>query len=1028
MNIKKLILITCFLVLPFLASAQFYVTGDDPGRLKWNYIDTDSYRVIYPAESDSLAHVYARKLEKFKIPVSRTTGYVTGEGDGKLMPVVLHTYNGSNGSVAWAPKRMDLFTLPSAYDVDPLPWSTMLAVHESRHVTQMQFGMTKAQRPFDYVFGEMWNILVSILYPDMHRIEGDAVVAETALTRSGRGRTADFLNYYRVAFDNGDFRNWNRWLYGSQRHYYPNHYAFGYMVMANLRTKYDMPMYMYEGFDRASRKIWDITSFDTVFKKRSGKTMKELLSEVCHDMNGQWRKDDSLRAPFISFEAVTAEPRLYTDYHNTFAAGEDIYSVKRGYLNTSMLVRIDKEGREHFVSRFSAQAGRLQWDENSGRIYWSENIPDERWSMKTDSKIRYMESGKRRKHTIRNRRLLNNPAPEEGGRYIASSEYRTDGKTALTILEGGNIVSSVDAPDSLQIVETAWIGDMLYATALSEGGFGMYSIRVPEGVAAGGWKAVLAPQPVKIKDFQSIGNELMFTCDRTGVNELYHFRPADSGLIQKTCTKYGASDFAYSSDRSHLYFSVPTIKGLQLSRVSADSLLNRPVRFEDIHRYALADSLAAQERKIALLEGYDSAVPASDSIYMSAPKRYRKAAHMFNLHSWAPVYVSVNNIMNMSFDRIYQAASLGVSGIMQNRLSTGVGEFGYSAHKDPYNRARWRHSGHARFTYSGLYPVFEVSVDINDRGARQYSVTAVEKDGQTTIGMSSRELDRPYVDGKIKVYIPFNFSSGGWGRGVIPQLSYNISNDMFNTGVTVFNHDPAKGSFADNPVFSYYVKGKNSFRHSLTGSVRAYTMLGIPNSAVYPRWGIGLEIGAYGSLESTDILSPMGYAYLYGYVPGVISVQGLKLTAMHQHSLSRKSFFNQAVVNTLPRGLSDNAGLLSWLSVRCSSMTKLTADYGIPIYVGDWGIFGGFFYVKRLVLTPHFDYMFAGSRHLAAPLQLYSAGCDFTIDLNSILWLGWPCSVGVTYSYNRGRSFTSLNTLGLDLSHHFVGPTFNVTF
>ena len=67
MNIKKLILITCFLVLPFLASAQFYVTGDDPGRLKWNYIDTDSYRVIYPAESDSLAHVYARKLERFKI-------------------------------------------------------------------------------------------------------------------------------------------------------------------------------------------------------------------------------------------------------------------------------------------------------------------------------------------------------------------------------------------------------------------------------------------------------------------------------------------------------------------------------------------------------------------------------------------------------------------------------------------------------------------------------------------------------------------------------------------------------------------------------------------------------------------------------------------------------------------------------------------------------------------------------------------------------------------------------------------------
>ena len=166
MKFKQLIFLVSFLILPFVASAQFYVTGDDPGKLRWNYIDTDSYRVIYPAESDSLAHVYARKLEKFKIPVSRTTGYVTGEGDGRLMPVVLHTYNGSNGSVAWAPKRMDLFTLPSAHDVDPMPWSTMLAVHESRHVTQMQFGMTKAQKPFGYVFGQMWNILVSLVYPE----------------------------------------------------------------------------------------------------------------------------------------------------------------------------------------------------------------------------------------------------------------------------------------------------------------------------------------------------------------------------------------------------------------------------------------------------------------------------------------------------------------------------------------------------------------------------------------------------------------------------------------------------------------------------------------------------------------------------------------------------------------------------------------------------------------------------------------------------------------------------------------------
>ena len=63
MRILRILLI--FLFIPFTASAQFYVTGDDPGHLKWNYIDTESYRVIYPQGADSLAKSYARKLEKY---------------------------------------------------------------------------------------------------------------------------------------------------------------------------------------------------------------------------------------------------------------------------------------------------------------------------------------------------------------------------------------------------------------------------------------------------------------------------------------------------------------------------------------------------------------------------------------------------------------------------------------------------------------------------------------------------------------------------------------------------------------------------------------------------------------------------------------------------------------------------------------------------------------------------------------------------------------------------------------------------
>ena len=1030
------------LLLPCSAGAQFYVTGDDPGSLKWRSIDTDSYRIIYPKGADSLAGIYASQLEKYKVPVSRTTGYMTGFGDGKLMPVVMHTYNTSNGSVAWAPKRMDLFTIPSAYNPEPIPWPTMLALHESRHVTQMQFGMTNTMKPFNYVFGEMFNILVSLLYQGMYFIEGDAVIAETALTKSGRGRTADFLNYYMVAFDQGDYRNFPRWLFGSQRHYSPNHYALGYMTLGGIRYLYDYPDIMHDAYDRASRMIFDFSPTKTCAKRKAGvRNFKQVFASVRDTMKGIWTSEIEARAPFISSEAVTASPRLYTDYKDNIAMGTDIYSIKSGFLTTPILVRIDSTGREHKINRFASQTSILKPSESQGRIYWSETLADERWSMKADSRIRYIEpSRSSRKRNLTDRKnLVFNPDPSEDGFKVALVKYYPEGGSSLvvkSIYEGG-ASTEYNAPDTVQLLETAWIGDNIYVTGLSEGGYGIYRHSESE------WQTVLEPQPVMIKDFKAYGDELVFACDRTGVHELYHLNPSSGDLRQKTSTRYGASDFTYSTDGRWLYFSSQTLKGMQMFRTSVDSLLNRPADFCDIHKYVIADKLAQQEKAAAEKAGFTEAVPDVD-YNLSQPRRYSKLGHAFNLHSWAPVYVSVDNIMNMSFDHIWQAASLGVSGIMQNRLSTGVGEFGYSAHKDPYDPSKWRHSGHAKFTYSGLYPVIEASIDVNDRAARQYNVTAYKQGDRMSVSLNSKELPSPYVEGSLSVYIPFNFSSGGWHRGLIPKVTYSISNDMFNTRAAVMSYDgnvysdgniigfngtyylPSSNSAL--PAFIGATKGKNSFRHSMSGSLRAYTMLGTPNSAVYPKWGAGIEMGVTGSLESSQWLSPVGYAYLYGYVPGFVPAQGLKLTAMAHTKLSSKAVFGQAAVNIMPRGMSRNTSLLQQLSVGNNLLTRVTADYAIPIYIGDVSIAGGLVYIKRLTLTPHFDYMFVG-RNNPVKVGLFSVGSALTFDLNGLIWINWPCSAGISHSYNGGPSYNAFQeAYGITIGRHYVGPVFNVSF
>lgn len=108
--------IPLLLLVSATANAQFSSNGDDPGRLRWYRMDTPSYRLVYPAGCDSLAKVYGNELERFRMSESISSGLVPGEGYRRRTPVILHTWHGlSNGSVTWAPKRIDLYTVAGAY-------------------------------------------------------------------------------------------------------------------------------------------------------------------------------------------------------------------------------------------------------------------------------------------------------------------------------------------------------------------------------------------------------------------------------------------------------------------------------------------------------------------------------------------------------------------------------------------------------------------------------------------------------------------------------------------------------------------------------------------------------------------------------------------------------------------------------------------------------------------------------------------------------------------------------------------------
>ena len=286
--------------------------------------------------------------------------------------------------------------------------------------------------------------------------------------------------------------------------------------------------------------------------------------------------------------------------------------------------------------------------------------------------------------------------------------------------------------------------------------------------------------------------------------------------------------------------------------------------------------------------------------------------------------------------------------------------------------------------------------------------------------MTSSADRQPYVSGKFSVYVPFNFSSGGWSRGLIPQISYTVSNDVFDKGayMAAVSYDNATQEIVTNTVGKD--DGDKVIRQVLSASLRYYTILNQAHSEIYPDFGIGLESGAYFNPGLTDIITSSAYLYAYGYLPGITGTQGIKLTALYRRQLFMdKVMFASEGVNMLPRGLGSENSLMSYTASH-RSVVKLSADYAIPFYLGDFRI-GHLFYFKRAVLTPHFDITLAGKE------QLWSAGASLAIDLDNIFGISFPVSIGVSYSYNGGQEIGRLEKQGMKLRHHFE-PVFSISF
>ena len=984
---RKTLLALLLLLAALPLHAQFFLNGEDPAHVKWYTLESAHYQMIYPRGLDSLARVYATQLEQFRVPVGRSYGVIPGDNQRKKLPVLLHPFSPyPNGSVSWAPARMDLYTLPNADCSDPAPWSIQLVSHEPRHQAQLQMGERKYFKAFRYIIGQAWHPVAYQVFLGHALGEGDAVTAETGIWYGSRARTADFLNYYRVALDQGDYRNWFRWRYNSFKHYTPDHYKVGYLTVAGSRLLTGNAQIMHENAQNASKRPWLLSHSFRSTLKRNGYRFNDAFRAILDTVNHYWQADALARGPLIPQEQVTRTSSYPVFYISPQIDNNGtLFALREGYVYAPELVAI-RDGDVQHVTYVNGLDMSLAYEPNLNRIYFMERRLHPRWKLSGKGVIGYYDIYAGKVRDLADGHNYFNPQPSPDGTRIAVAEYLPNGENYVVQLsaQDGSVLARTRVPDGYQPTEFGWMGDSLFTSAISVGGYGIYQVEPA-------WKEILAPSVQKVTNLGGDEDCLEWVSDPTGTNELYRYYPADGRLVQLTSSRYGIVDPI--TDETDMYAVSVTLDGNHIFRTPLDSLQEREVRFADVASYPLADAITAQEK--ALGPGPDLSQP----VPLSQPKRYYKLGNPLRLHSWLPLYVNYDAVKEGSMDLSYNTASIGLTGFFQNSLGTLYGMLGYGLHRSPDNPANWRNSLHAKLVYTGQYPVFEASLDLGDRAARHHFLNHYADGARQELSTGYFLREAPLVEATFRVYVPLSWHKFGVNYGVIPQVRYTLTNNWLSTEPILWE---APDRFKGLPAH-YKLAGVGSdasvLMQRFSASARGYVTLPREENQVFPRWGIGLEAGGSFRPSLEKVFMPSVFGYLYGYLPGFSRTQGLRLTAMVQQQLTPGTglYFGELGANVLPRGFESDA--LQAVAQASPFQFKLTADYAIPIYVGDWYI-PGVAHIRNFVLTPHGDYMGLSGGNL------WSAGADFTAELSKLI-LPFNSSLGVSFSYLGGTFYAN---------------------
>ncbi|MDR0559755.1 MAG: hypothetical protein LBG92_06265 [Prevotellaceae bacterium] len=740
----KLFLSGMFTVLCFYAKAQYVDYGEDPSWLKWRQIKTEHYRVVYPANNETRANLYANLLEA----VYRSERVSLTPKKSFHVPVFLHPYNmESNGMVSWAPSRMELLPAPSVDSYFQIP-EFSLVLHESRHVVQMEKLGSGLLGALKFLLGEQTMGLSSMFVPEWF-FEGDAVVAETALSSSGRGRIASFTMPYKAQIATGKNFSYDKWLMGSYKDFTHDYYAMGYEMVSFVRLKYGADVWN-KIMDKTNRSI-------PLFADAMARYTKLSVKQVFDSAFKSLKRETDLQMPDKPDkpELLVAAGKEYESYLYPLETEYGIICLKKSLYDITSIVLIDSVKEERRLSYAGYVNSKLVYAD--GNVYWTEYMSGTRWRHQNYSVLKQLNIRTKKIRTITSKSHYFTPATFSDN--IAVYEHSPEGQNSLLIIDkSGNKLKSYPVFENLPVKDIVTDNGRNIFASITGRGNGLFLL----DTLTSKWTGILSYQRTNIEALRMKDGNLIFESGYNGVSNIYSFDTLSLKVSRLTNSAFGSFSGSFSSDGSRLYFSDYTAKGYKPVYVDVSQLNIEKTNFKNPEKFQKAEMLSAQESY-----NIDDTV-FNFTQYKSKP--YSKAAHLFNFHSWFPAFYDVEEVKSDIGQLI--DFNPGISLLSQNGLNTVVSQLSYC-----YNLQQQRHTGFLSIKYSGLFPVFKMKLKYGER-----RINFAEQRFLKGQGMNLSFL----------MYLPISFTNSHYIHVLQPFFNYSFSNNMlsdkyfqyFNAGIS----------------------------------------------------------------------------------------------------------------------------------------------------------------------------------------------------------------------------------------------------